>query len=108
MNELVDGIRKTAKDLEKNNYTKTSKLILSLTAIIEEQKGRLKHGFFSQEISLLFNVFKNEFALSCPIGQSYRRRCFEDVSKIVLVALGKADVRGSELLDRSKLGFVTF
>lgn len=98
MQELLGEIRKTARKLEKNRYTKTSKLILSLVAKIEEQNSKFGLESFTQETGPLFDIFKNEFAASCPMGQSYRRRCFEDVSKIVLAALGSADNQGNELV----------
>lgn len=79
-------IREAAKNLQMNRYTKTSELIISLMENSGKHQGNLEKDFFGHRIGQLFEVFKNEFAVSCPIGQSYRRQCFEDVAKIVLKA----------------------
>ena len=96
LEKLSYEIHDAAKNLQENHYIKTSELIISLVEKLEKQ-GNLERGVFGQEISSLFEVFKNEFATSCPIGQSYRRRCFEEVTKIVLKAFGHENDTKSSL-----------
>ena len=98
MDELFDEIRKAAKNLQKNRYAKTSELIISLAEKLEKQESSLDPGVFQQRIGPLFDVFKNEFTVSCSIGQSYRRRCFEEVTIMVLKALRSVNDTNNELL----------
>jgi hypothetical protein len=98
VDELSDEIRKAARNLEENRYTKTSKLIISLAKMLEKEKDGPEREDFVRRIGPLFDIFKNEFAVSCPVGQNYRRRCFEEVTKIVLKAFGGANDPNNELL----------
>ena len=98
MQDLFAEIRKAARNLEKNRYTKTSRLIISLAEKIDKQNGKYGLGVFTQEIGPLFDTFKNEYEANCPIGQNYRRRCFEEVSKIVMTVLGNVENEANELV----------
>jgi hypothetical protein len=84
--EKVSGeIREAARNLRENRYTGTSELIITLLEKLEKQ-GNQEAQVLEQGIGPLFEVFEDEFATSCPIGQRYRRRCFGEVAIIVLKA----------------------
>lgn len=85
LEKVSDEIREAARNLRENRYIKTSELIISLVETLEKQ-GNSEAHVLEQGIGPLFEVFEDEFAISCPIGQSYRRRCFGEVAKIVLKA----------------------
>ena len=93
--ELFDHIHWVERYLRENRYRKTSKLIVSLER--EVKKENCEQVEFVERLGPLFCVFGEEFETIAPIGQSYRKRCFEEVSVVVLKALGNENDTKSEL-----------
>ena len=96
MENVSDEIREVAINLRENRYIKTSELIISLVEKLEKQ-GSPEAQVLEQGIGPLFEVFEDEFATSCPFGQSHRKKCFGEVAKIVLEAFNLKDKANNSL-----------
>jgi hypothetical protein len=83
LNEEINQITETIDFLQQQNYHKTASQIIALLEAVSNLKISSPKEI-SRNIQSIFNVFKNEFARSMAFGQTYRRRCFEEVQIITL------------------------
>jgi hypothetical protein len=82
----IEDINRIAELFEHKRYPETAK---EVRAFIEILKGDKIPVDFSKKLDSLFDLHQKEFEVNLPVGQSYRKRCFEEIKEIVFKAIGR-------------------
>ena len=90
---LYPDSEKRKQDIDKismlfknKGYKKTSSEILTFNKIYEENDIP---SDFLERLSRVFDILKKEFIEVFPVGKNYRKRCFNNISRIILLAIKK-------------------
>jgi hypothetical protein len=95
MNEQIDELIRIAEFLDEQHYSKTSMTIVSLTEMLRKKRKTLGSEDFARRVASIPSIFRDEFAEFCDIGQDYRRRCFDEVLKILLESVNRLGERSA-------------
>jgi hypothetical protein len=82
---IVD-IQQMANLFEEKKYHRTATKILTFVEIL---KGKTVPSDFLKRLDAVFDIFQEEFVNELPVGGDYRKRCFEEIKRIVLEAIGR-------------------
>jgi hypothetical protein len=82
----IGEINRVADLFASKGYPRTEKVVRQFSEILKGDK--IPNDFLAQLISL-FDIHQKEFELSLPVGQNYRKRCYEEIKTIVFEAIGR-------------------
>lgn len=85
----IGDVINLAELLEQKRYHKTANEIRSFVEIL---KGKKVPEDLLKKMDSLFNLFQKEFEASLPVGQNFRKRCFEEIKSIVFGAIGRMGI----------------
>jgi hypothetical protein len=85
LDEEICNIIDDTVHFEQQGYNRTATQIISLAKSIDK-KQILSIEELSGRISLIYDIFNDEFAKIYPIGKDYRKRCFTQTQQITLKA----------------------
>jgi len=90
---LYPDVEKRAKEIcriaelfTEKGYGKTADKILEFAEILKEKEVP---SDFLKKLDELFNLFQKEFEKLLPVGQDFRKRCYEEVKRLVFSAIGR-------------------
>jgi len=82
----IEDINRIAELFEHRIYPETAR---EVRAFIEILKGDKIPTDFLKKLDSLFELHQKEFEAEVPVGQTYRKRCFEEIKEIVFKAIGR-------------------
>jgi hypothetical protein len=82
----IKEMTKMADLFKEKGYDRTANKILEFAEI---QKEKDVPSDFMKKLDDVFDLFQTEFEKLLPVGQDYRKRCFEEIKSIVFKAIGR-------------------
>jgi len=82
----IESITQTAELFKSKGYHATAKEILTFVEIL---KGDAVPADFLKKLDALFDLHQKEFEAELPVGQDFRKRCFEEIKEIVFKAISR-------------------
>jgi hypothetical protein len=82
----IEEINKIANLFAHKGYPLTEK---EVQAFAEMLKGDKIPSDFLYRLDALLNIHQKEFEAILPVGQNYRKRCFEEIGSLIIKAFGR-------------------
>jgi len=82
----IEDINRIAELFEHKRYPETAKEVRTFIEILKGDKIPID---FLKKLDSLFDLHQKEFEVNLPVGQSYRKRCFEEIKEIVFKAISR-------------------
>lgn len=80
----IADIENMAKLFREKGYQKTANRILTFVEILKTDEIPTD---FLKRLDLIFNLFRGEFIGKLPVGQDFRKRCFDEIGRTIFRAI---------------------